>query len=53
MGHPATRVAGAAADETLAANVKQMELWKERPTSGPRSFWQRRFYDFATRLPKA
>jgi putative transposase len=24
----------------------QLRLWQESPAAGPRSFWQRRFYDF-------
>ena len=27
-------------------NANQMRLWTEAPAEAPRSFWQRRFYDF-------
>jgi putative transposase len=27
-------------------NQDQMQLWSEAPTDAPRSFWQRRIYDF-------
>src|SRR5271156_1587024 len=28
------------------SNKNQMRLWTEAPAEAPRSFWQRRFYDF-------
>jgi REP element-mobilizing transposase RayT len=28
------------------SNKDQMRLWTETPADAPRSFWQRRFYDF-------
>ena len=40
------RVARSLRGESRRRNVNQLRLWGARPGTLPRSFWQRRFYDF-------